>query len=209
MTDGEINNPARGAGENGMAQQTPESSEAKHRHSGLSLDELTAEIAKQKSVLASSQTKRSPALFVFGRHILGSIAVLLVISYVCFVALGPTGLLISPGADLEAEYDNSTTPLVRAIARGDYHIIKFILDHGADVNAGDEIGGTALHYAVHRGQTAVLELLIAKGANINAVTTYNKTPLDYAEKESRADIVALLRKHGGKTGKELKEEKNE
>jgi uncharacterized protein len=118
-------------------------------------------------------------------------------------------LLISAGADLEAKYDNSRTPLVRAIGRGDYHIIKFILDHGADVNTDDGSGGTALHYAVHRDQAAVLELLIAKGANINAVTINNKTPLDYAEEDSKADMAACLRKHGGKTGKELKEEKQE
>jgi len=113
MTDRDINNPIPEAGENGPAQHAPESTEAKHRNSNLLLDELTAEIAKQKSVLASSQTKRSPALFVFGRHILGSIAVLLVISYVCFVCLRPAGLLISAGADLEnvfqAELPSSST----------------------------------------------------------------------------------------------------
>jgi len=54
---------------------------------------------------------------------------------------------------------------------------------------------------------AVAELLIAKGADVNAKMDVNanvngETPLDEADGET-AD---LLRKHGGKTGEELKTE---
>jgi ankyrin repeat protein len=48
----------------------------------------------------------------------------------------------------------------------------------------------------------VIELLIAKGADVNAKADNGKTPLDWAYGET-AD---LIRKHGGKTGEELKAE---
>ena len=50
----------------------------------------------------------------------------------------------------------------------------------------------------------IADLLIAKGADINVKNIYGHTPLDRA-----GGIIAdLLRKHGGKTGEELKAESN-
>jgi len=46
------------------------------------------------------------------------------------------------------------------------------------------------------------ELLIANGADMNTQEKHGDTPLDEADPE----IADLLRKHGGKTGKELKAE---
>ena len=48
----------------------------------------------------------------------------------------------------------------------------------------------------------VVELLIAEGANVK--TNDFVTPLDWAI--SHPEIAALLRKHGGKSGEELKAE---
>ena len=47
-----------------------------------------------------------------------------------------------------------------------------------------------------------MKLLIAKGADVNAKNGSGETPLDYADTKT-ADV---LRKHGGKTGEELKAE---
>ena len=41
---------------------------------------------------------------------------------------------------------------------------------------------------------------------MNAKDFENKTPLDVAIKQKRTETAALLRKHGGKTGEELKAE---
>ena len=50
----------------------------------------------------------------------------------------------------------------------------------------------------------IIELLIANGADVNAKNNGGKTPLDWAA--WKKEIAKLLRKHGGKTGEELKAE---
>ena len=63
-----------------------------------------------------------------------------------------------------------------------------------------------MHLAAYGGHKEVAELLIAKGADVNAKDDDSLTPLDWAIKRRRTEIAALLRKHGGKTGEELKAE---
>jgi ankyrin repeat protein len=59
-----------------------------------------------------------------------------------------------------------------------------------------------------KGHKEVAELLIAKGADVNAksesVIGEDKTALDWAVDQDHTGIADLLRKHGGKTGAELK-----
>jgi ankyrin repeat protein len=63
-----------------------------------------------------------------------------------------------------------------------------------------------LHVAAWEGHTEVAELFIAKGADMNAKMEDGDTPLDLAK--GHPEIADLLRKHGGKTGEELKAEGN-
>jgi ankyrin repeat protein len=53
-----------------------------------------------------------------------------------------------------------------------------------------------------KGQKEIAELLVAAGADVNAKNKDGATPLDYAS--ANKEIADLLRKHGGKTGAELK-----
>ncbi|MDP6083034.1 MAG: ankyrin repeat domain-containing protein, partial [Verrucomicrobiota bacterium] len=65
-------------------------------------------------------------------------------------------------------------------------------------------GQTPLHGAAYWGSKEIVQLLIAKGVDVNAKTNDGETPLDLA----KGEIGDLLRKHGGKTGEELKAEQN-
>ena len=80
------------------------------------------------------------------------------------------------------------------------------LSAGEDVNEKDENGGTPLQVATYEGHKEIAELLIANGADVNAKAGGGSTPLDVAIKQKRTEIADLIRKHGGKTGKELKAE---
>ena len=90
-------------------------------------------------------------------------------------------------------------------------MVKQHLAAGADVNAIVD-DWTPLHNAAEYGQKEIGELLIEKGANVNTRDVDGETPLDVAihpENSNDTDETAeLLRKHGGKTGEELKAEGN-
>ena len=91
-------------------------------------------------------------------------------------------------------------------SKGDIWFVKRHLDKGSDVNAKDEDGMTPLHYAVEGGYNEIAELLFDKGANVNAKNENGETPLDVAIQYKQSETADLLRKHGGKTGEELKAE---
>ena len=97
-----------------------------------------------------------------------------------------------------------------AARTGNIEAVKQHLADGADVNAKSSGGRTPLHWAANRGHEEVAELLIAKGADVNAIIVsgryQGKTSLDRAEEQKQPETADLLRKHGGKTGEELKAE---
>ena len=119
-------------------------------------------------------------------------------------------LLIAKGADVNAKDMNEWTPLHWAtdIIRlpDQKEIAKLLIEKGADVNAKNDDVETPLHFAaVHHKQVA--ELLIAKGSDVNAKDIWDQTPLDNAINpllSPHHETADLLRKHGGKTGEELK-----
>jgi ankyrin repeat protein len=63
-----------------------------------------------------------------------------------------------------------------------------------------------LHEAAASGHKEIVELLIAEGADVNAKDAIGTTPLDQAIRGKHPETADLLRKHGGKTGEELKAE---
>ena len=92
-----------------------------------------------------------------------------------------------------------------AAFRENIEAIQQHLAAGTDVNAKDRYGRTSLHFAADYGYKEIAELLIDNGADVNAKGIDGKTPLDKAmlDQPKTAD---LLRKHGGKTGEDLKAE---
>ena len=107
-----------------------------------------------------------------------------------------------PVQDAKAANPQANRALIEATATGNVEAIKKAIADGADVNVKAVGGGTILFIAAHEGHREVAELLIAEGADVNETNGSGETPLDYAKGET-AD---LLRKHGGKTGEELKAE---
>jgi ankyrin repeat protein len=63
-----------------------------------------------------------------------------------------------------------------------------------------------LLYAVAEGQEEVVDLLIAAGTDVNTKDGDGDTSLDWAIMRNHTEVADLLRKHGGKTGEELKAE---
>ena len=68
------------------------------------------------------------------------------------------------------------------------------------------LGMTPLHVTAWFGHKELTELLLAKGADVNAKRGNGDTPLDWAILNEQLETANLLRKHGGKTGEELKAE---
>ena len=60
----------------------------------------------------------------------------------------------------------------------------------------------SIHKAAEEGNIEAVKKYLAAGADVNAKTNDGRTPLDWAEDEP--EPADLLRKHGGKTGEELK-----
>ncbi|MDB4816699.1 ankyrin repeat domain-containing protein, partial [bacterium] len=121
-------------------------------------------------------------------------------------------LLISKGADINTKDVVGWTPVIEAARKGHKAIVELLISHGALLNTKDSLTGkSALHFAAALGHKEIVQLLISKGADVNirsdALTFLDiaKTPLDMADDKEIAD---LLRKHGGKTGEELKAEGN-
>ena len=122
---------------------------------------------------------------------------------------------IAAGTNVNMKNQNEMTPLHKAAQYGRREVAELLITKGADVNAKNVYEETPLHYAAYQSSVEVAELLIANGADINAKRGNGQTPIDAAknakspfkespkEKAAKKEIIDLLRKHGGKTKKEL------
>ena len=145
----------------------------------------------------------------------------------------PLDLAVTFGRDNTAEFlrnnggkhetINVSEAVLSVAGRGDVKALKHYVEAGADVNTQDVDGETPLHYLARaklllnvrvRDQDILetIEFLISKNADLNIKDKEGKTPLDRANftnplvNGSLNEIIDLLRKHGGKTGEELKAE---
>jgi len=113
---------------------------------------------------------------------------------------------LAAGTDVEVKDGEGWTPLIWAAGEPQKEIAELLIAKGADVNAKTADGLTALFAAILGYDKEIVELLIAKGADVNVRGFGGMTPLNMAADEGEKEIADLLRKHGGKTGDELKAE---
>ncbi|KAJ5167207.1 uncharacterized protein N7482_005988 [Penicillium canariense] len=78
-----------------------------------------------------------------------------------------TEFLLQLGAKTDVS-GGRTSPLLRAVDRDHYQIVRLLLDHRASLDTTDKDGRTALMTAAWKNHADVLQLLIMRGANVNA-----------------------------------------
>ena len=104
-------------------------------------------------------------------------------------------LLIAAGADVNYSPGNGITPLANAVIREDKESAKLLISSGADVNSKDREGDTPLDTV--KSSLDFLKIDEEIGLDMDDIA---------ASKAALKEITDLLRKHGGKTGEELKAE---
>jgi cytohesin len=108
---------------------------------------------------------------------------------------------LAAGTDVNAKDDDGFTPLNYAVPAGKEETADLLRKHGGISGAEDSI-----HVAAIMGNIEAVKQHLAAGADVNAKDKYGRTPLTYATNGGNTETEVLLRKHGGKTGAELKAE---
>jgi ankyrin repeat protein len=105
-------------------------------------------------------------------------------------------LLVSKGADVNAQAASGATPLFWAVMRNQKDDAQFLLDHGANVNAADAYGDTILDCALRLQWGSLIQLLVDRGADVNAKDQSEHRPLSYALGMDDHKWAELLKQHG-------------
>ena len=101
-------------------------------------------------------------------------------------------LLLSAGAEPNAQNENDSTALIIAAHFGYKEGVTVLLNSGASVNIQNKFRMTALHEAAVNGFLAISELLLASGAQASLTDNDDMTPLDYALDNNHHDVCQLL-----------------
>lgn len=86
------------------------------------------------------------------------------------------------------------TPLCVAIQKGEFDLVKKMVEYGADVNE-KSFGMTPLMVAARYNKTEIITYLLANGANIHIKDEKGITALKYAELSLATEAVEILKKY--------------
>ena len=116
-------------------------------------------------------------------------------------------ILIAAGANVNVVDSDRRTALDHAICFDRPDIVRALLDHGADVSAGRRtlIGALGSSIPPER-QLEYVKLLVEHGIDINELhTLYGDENVKFTAMDwtSNPSILDYLRKHGGRTRKEM------
>ncbi|MDB4669003.1 ankyrin repeat domain-containing protein, partial [bacterium] len=117
---------------------------------------------------------------------------------------------LSNGANVNQKNKDGFTLLHLAVKSGHERIVKLLISKGAVVNAKDTRGFTSLDYSTELNEmffedekTAGITITQTMGVR-NEDGSVNQVTMNNAKIKKNRVILDLLRKHGGKTGEELK-----
>ena len=106
---------------------------------------------------------------------------------------------------MNARRTDGWTPLHLASYKGDFEIVRVLLDHGASANTENNAGETPLFlvssglYESQDDGARIAQLLLERGANVNAQRKDFWIPLHAASFFGKPEIVRILLDHGAKT----------
>jgi ankyrin repeat protein len=85
----------------------------------------------------------------------------------------------------------NVSPFCISIAKGDYEMVKKMVELGTEVNKFSE-DMTPLMYAARYNRVEIIKLLVANGAKINTKNTKGYNAMKYAELSGAKEAMALL-----------------
>ncbi|CAG8429416.1 unnamed protein product [Penicillium salamii] len=101
-------------------------------------------------------------------------------------------LLLSKGADVNAQNELGQTALMVAASFGHEDITRTLLEYGAAINTTCQTGETALTVAAIRGYERLVRMLVASGARVDEGKDAGKTALSQASAYGQDRIVQFL-----------------
>ncbi|MFD2891167.1 ankyrin repeat domain-containing protein [Flavobacterium chuncheonense] len=107
------------------------------------------------------------------------------------VTMASNNEIISETTSINEVFD--ATPLCVAISKGDFSLVKKIIDYGADVNETTNRGMTPLMFAARYGHVEIVNLLLDKGAKLDKKDSSGFTALDHAKSSHSDNIVTILK----------------
>lgn len=100
-------------------------------------------------------------------------------------------MLLAAGSDVRAGRNSDMKLLSKAAKKGNYEIVRMLIEHHAALPADDPL----LHMAITGRNTEIVKLLIAHGAS---TTLHHRgiSPLFHAIQTGLKDTTVLLIEHG-------------
>ena len=115
-------------------------------------------------------------------------------------------LLLTKGAEVNAQDENGITPLFIAAQKGNADIVSLLLDSEADTSLNTfESCRQPIHQAAQEGHLKVVDLLVSKEADVSAEEKDGATPLWLAAQDGHSSIVSFLLERGAKADTSAKD----
>jgi len=108
--------------------------------------------------------------------------------------------LIKLSALIDVADDKGYTPLMYAVATGNFNMAKWLVQQGSSPFTTSLTGNTALHVACSKGNLLMVKWLVECGLKADVVNKDDLTPMEYAIFKGYTDIVTHLSRLHSNTG---------